>query len=109
MRTSRVQGTTSSIYRQSKVAVSSDSAFRDTYEQGGGQQNRHALLNQQNKQKKQSRKKAQLSTIKSKMVMKGMQMSSESTHIHNYLIYRAQMASNRYLSRVCSHTYRTSI
>ena len=108
MRTSRVQTSTSSLYRQPKLAVQSDNAFQDAYNQSGHHQERHALLNQK-KKGKQQRKRAQVSTIKSKMIMKGMQMSGESTQIHNYLIRRAYMVNSAHLMRTRNHTYRTSI
>lgn len=109
MKTSRVQSSTSAMYRNQKLYVQVDGAFQDVYSQSGQQQNKHSLLHDKKKGKQQQKKRIQLSTIKTRMIMKGMQMSAESTHIHNHLIRRANIANSVNFMRTRNQTYRTSI
>lgn len=109
MRASRVQSSSSALYRNQKLFVQADGAFQDVYNQSGQQHHQHSLLQQKKKGKQQQKKRINLSTIKSRMIMKGMQLSGESTHIHNQLIKRAHIVNGANFMRTRNHTYRTSI
>lgn len=109
MRTSRVQGTSSSIYQNRRLTVQTDGAFQNLYEQGPGQSGQQSLLRDQKKNKQSSKKRPQLKTIKSRLVMKGMQLSADSMHMHNHLVRRAMTVNNANYLRTRNHTYRTSI
>lgn len=112
MRTSRVSGATSSIYRNNARAVHSDILFADAMD--GGKQNlfrdpREQLQQHKEKKNKAAPKARKLIQNKARLIVKGMQFNANSATTLNQLFQRTASvnAINKLQKR--NITYRTSI
>ncbi|MEG0472440.1 MAG: hypothetical protein RR588_08910 [Solibacillus sp.] len=111
MRTSRVSGATSSIYRNNSKAIHSDILFADAMD--GGRQNLfrdpREQLQQQGKKNKPAPKAKKLVQNKARLIIKGMQYNASSATTLNQLFQRTTRvnAINKLQRR--NTTYQTSI
>ncbi|MEG0383171.1 MAG: hypothetical protein RR587_07725 [Solibacillus sp.] len=112
MRTSRVNGVTSSIYRNNAKAMHSDILFAEAMD--GGRQNlfrdpREQLQQQYGKKNKSAPKTKKLVQNKARLIVKGMQFNADSATTLNQLFQRTTRvnAINKLQKR--NTTYQTSI
>lgn len=112
MRTSRVSGKASSIYRNHTRATHSDILFADAIN-GGRQEHfrdpREQLQQQKGKKSKQAPKTKKLVQSKARLIVKGMQFNANSATTLNHLIHCSTRVNsiNKLQRRIT--TYRNSI
>lgn len=112
MRTSRVGGTTSALYRNSKLFVRADEVFADVMDNDllRKQQNPREQFNQNEKKNKKAAPKAiKLTNIKSRLIIKGMQFDANSASTLNRLGHYSAKVSRIGNLKIRNTTYRTSI
>ncbi|AWE08863.1 hypothetical protein DCE79_16595 [Lysinibacillus sp. 2017] len=112
MRTSRVSGTTSSIYRNKSRALLSDTHFADAINSGMQDFYRdpREQLQQNNKKKKKALPKAKkLVQNKARLIVKGIQFNGDSVTTLNQLIQSSTKANKQNKLQRRITTYRTSI
>lgn len=112
MRTSRVTGAQSSIYRNNTRALLSDTHFADAMNSGMQdhyRDPREQLQQHKEKKKKPLPKAKKLVQNKARLVIKGIQFNSDSVTTLNQLIHSSTRANtmNKLQRRIT--TYRTSI
>ena len=112
MRTSRVAGTVSSIYRNNTRTILSDTHFADAINSGMQdhyQDPREQLQQHRNTKKKPLPKTKKLVQNKARLIVKGIQFNGESISTLNQLIQCSSRANtiNKLQRRIT--TYRTSI
>jgi hypothetical protein len=112
MRTSRVTGTHSSVYRNTTRKILSDTHFADAINSGMHDHFRHpqGQQNKQNSKKNKSTpKQKKLVQNKTRLIVKGIQFNSESVMTLNQLNQRSTRANAVNKLKRRNTTYRTSI
>ena len=113
MRTSRVAGTVSSIYRNNTRAILSDTHFADAMNNGMQdhhyQDPREQLQQHQGKKKRPLPKKKKLVQNKARLIVKGIQFNGESVSTLNYIIQCSTRANTIDKLQRRITTYRKSI